>query len=160
MSDHEGGCLCGAIRYRVTADPVRVTMCHCRFCQRGSGAAYIVEPIFNRSDLHVIEGTPSTYHHRSEGSGKTLSVNFCNACGTKVFLEFERFPDVCGVYAGTFDDPNWFPRTPDVARHIFLESAQRGVMIPAGMPTYQRHATLDDGTPATPEVFDEPHTID
>ena len=62
--------------------------------------------------------------------------------------------------AGTFDDPNWFSRSPDVARHIFLESAQHGTMIPAGMPTYQKHATRNDGTPAEPEVFDEPHIID
>ena len=160
MSANEGGCLCGAIRYAVTAEPVRVTFCHCRFCQRGSGAAYAVEPIFNQSDFSVIRGSPSIYEHRSEESGKTLLVNFCSNCGTKMFLDFERFPDLCGVYAGTFDDPNWFSRSPDVARHIFLESAQHGTMIPAGMPTYRKHAIRSDGTPADPKVFEEPHTID
>ena len=135
-------------------------ICHCRFCQRGSGAAYVVEPIFNKADFVLVEGTPSTYKHRSEESGKLLTIHFCGNCGTKLYLTFERFPEVCGIYAGTFDNPNWFSRCPDVARHIFLESAQHGVVIRAGMPTYQRHATRNDGTPADPVVFDEPHIID
>jgi len=160
MSKNDGGCLCGAIRYTVTAEPVRVTFCHCRFCQRGSGAAYAVEPIFNKPDFAVTKGTTSTYAHRSEESGKLLTINFCANCGTKLYLDFERFPEACGVYAGTFDDPNWFSRTPDVARHIFLESAQHGTIIPAGMPTYPKHATRNDGTLADAEVFDEPHVID
>jgi len=102
---------------------------------------------------------PAIYKHRSEESGKILTVNFCSNCGTKMFLDFERFPDVCAVYAGTFDDPNWFPRSPDISRHIFLESAQHGTVIAAGMPTYRKHATCNDGTPAEPTVFDTPHII-
>lgn len=77
-----------------------------------------------------------------------------------MFLDFERFPDFCGVYAGTFDVPNWFSRSPDVTRHIFLESAQHGTMILAGMTTYQKHSTRSDGTPADPEVFDEHYIVD
>jgi len=42
---HEGGCLCGEIRYETMAEPVRVTICHCTFCQRLTGSAYLVEPI-------------------------------------------------------------------------------------------------------------------
>ena len=159
MSKQEGGCLCGAVRFGVKAGPLRVTFCHCHFCQRSSGAAYVVEPIFSKTDFVLREGTPSTYIHRSEESGKLLTVNFCRKCGTKLYLEFERFPEVCGIYAGSFDNPNWFSRRPDVARHIFLESAQHGTVIPAGMPTYQKHATRNDGTPAEPTVFLEPHTI-
>ena len=159
MPRNQGGCLCGALRYAVTGEPLRVTFCHCRFCQRGSGAAYVVEPIFNRSELVVTSGRPRTYLHRSEGSGKLLTVNFCDRCGTKLFLEFERFPEICGLYAGTFDDPNWFRRTPDNARHIFLDFAQHGTIIPAGVPTYRQHAIRNDGTPAEAEVFDRPQTI-
>jgi hypothetical protein len=160
MSEHKGGCLCGAIRYNVSAEPVRVTFCHCAFCQRSTGSAYAVEPVFSRFDFEIIKGTTAVYTHRSVESGKTLAVNFCRNCGTKIFLDFERFPDVRGVYGGTFDDPNWFDRSSQIARHIFLESAQRGTIIPAMMPTYQKHATQNDGTPADPETFEVPFTVD
>ena len=48
---HQGGCLCGEVRYRTTAKPVRITICHCTFCQRLTGSAYLVEPIFKREDV-------------------------------------------------------------------------------------------------------------
>lgn len=159
MSKHEGGCLCGAVRFSVSSEPVRVTFCHCDFCQRSTGSAYAVEPIFSRSDVEITRGATAEYAHRSSESGKMLAVNFCRDCGTKIYLDFERFPDVRGVYGGTFDDPGWFDRSPQVARHIFLESAQRGTIIPANMPTYEKHATRNDGTPADPVVFEIPYTV-
>lgn len=159
MPDAEGGCLCAANRYAVNAAPVRVTFCHCRFCQRATGSAYLVEPIFDRGSVKILKGCPTKYEHRSEGSGKLVTISFCARCGTKLYLEFERFPDVAGVYGGTFDDPNWFERTPDNSKHIFLEVAQHGTVVPAGYNTFRQHATRNDGTPVNPRVFDEPFTI-
>jgi len=106
MSLNYGGCLCGAIRYATSADPVRVTYCHCKFCQRATGSAYMVEPIFLKPSLEIISGKPATYTLASQGSGKRVTINFCSTCGTKLFLAFERFPAALGVYAGTFDNPN------------------------------------------------------
>ena len=100
-----------------------------------------------------------TYEHRSEGSGKLLTIHFCETCGTKLFLTFERFPDVAGIYGGTFDDPNWFDRTPENSKHIFLGVAQHGTVIPAGVITYLEYATTEDGTPIEPTIFGEPKTI-
>ena len=156
---HEGGCLCGDLRYRTDGQPLRVTICHCRFCQRATGSAYFVEPIFNRSDFAVLGGEPHTYDHVSTGSGKVIHVHFCRRCGTKLFLTFERFPDVVGVYGGTYDDPDWFDRSSATARHIFLNAAQRGVVIPPGVATYRGHATTPDGTPAPADTFPHPHPI-
>lgn len=156
MSNFSGGCLCGDNRYAVNAEPIRVTFCHCRFCQRATGSAYLVEPIFDCDNLKILAGAPTKYEHRSEGSGKLVTINFCSRCGTKLFLEFERFPDVVGVYGGTFDDPNWFECTPDNSKYIFLDVAQRGTVVPAGFNTFQQHATLNDGTPVKPKVFSEP----
>ena len=56
---HQGGCLCGQVRYRTTAAPLRITICHCKFCQRLTGSAYLVEPIFSREQV-VFEGAPTT----------------------------------------------------------------------------------------------------
>jgi hypothetical protein len=159
MSTHEGGCLCGAIRYSVKSPPARVTFCHCRFCQRATGSAYLVEPIFEKPAVEVIAGKPKTYSHRSEGSGKIVGVHFCAACGTKLFLTFERFPNVVGLYGGTFDDPNWFDYSASNAKHIFLSVARRGTIVPAGFACFEEHATTNDGKPIEPKIFSEPHII-
>ncbi len=139
--------------------PIRVTYCHCRFCQRATGSAYLVEPIFQKDDFEIISGTPATYVQASKGSGKRVTINFCATCGTKLFLGFERFPAIFGLYAGTFDDPNWFERAPHMSRHIFLDSAQNGTVIPAGFDTFREHAMLNDGTPVEPVAFEQAHTI-
>ena len=160
MSVADGGCLCGGIRYEVQSPPTRVTICHCKFCQRATGSAYLVEPVFDETDFAVTSGEAKIYEHRSEGSGKQIYIHFCDTCGTKLFLTFERFPEVVGVYGGTFDDPNWFERTPANSKQIFLGVAQRGTVIPPGVNTFEEHATANDGTSIEPTVFSEPKIIE
>jgi hypothetical protein len=159
MAVHEGGCLCGAVRYEISGDPLRVTICHCKFCQRATGSAYMVEPIFQEADLRVTKGSPATYDHRSEGSGNTVHIHFCALCGTKLYLTFERFPEVCGVYAGTFDDPNWFDIKPESSKHIFIDVARHETILPPGIPAFPEHATRNDGTPLEPIVFDQAQVV-
>jgi hypothetical protein len=154
---HAGGCLCGEVRYEATAAPVWTTICHCTFCQKLTGSAFLVEPIFQRKDVTFSGAQPKTFDHRSGGSGKRVTVNFCGACGATLFLSFERFPDVFGLFAGTFDDPNWFDRSP--SRHIFTRHAQKGVVLPAGAQVFEDHALQLDGTPNAPTVLTEPLTI-
>jgi hypothetical protein len=151
MPIHEGGCLCGEIRYRTTAEPVKVTVCHCTFCQRFTGSAFLVEPIFLRQDVAVTGGQPQVYAHRSDGSGRQVTLNFCARCGTPLFLDFERFPEVLGLCGGTFDDPSWFDR--GGARHIFTRSAQPGVALPPDVEIYLEHWMQLDGAPNAPRVL-------
>ncbi len=151
---HEGGCLCGAIRYSATAEPVQTTICHCRFCQRTTGSAYLVEPIFRNGDVAFSGAAPKVFERRSDGSGQLVRVNFCAECGSSLFLSFDRFPTVIGVFAGTFDDPNWFDRGPGKARHIFTCTAQKGVAVPAGFHVHEDHAMQLDGTPNPSRVFE------
>jgi len=87
-------------------------------------------------------------------------MNFCENCGTKLYIDIERFPEIYGVYGGTFDDPNWFARSPQMSRHIFLNFAQTGTVVPAGYDTFREHAANVDGTPAEPTVYDRPHLIE
>lgn len=151
---HEGGCLCGDIRYRTTAaEPIRVTVCHCTFCQKLTGSAFLVEPIFRRKDVVFSGNAVSTYHHRSDTSRMRVSLNFCGRCGTTLYLDMERFPHILGLCAGTFDDPNWFDRGPEKCRHIFTRSAQEGVVLPAGLDTFSEHSFLPDGTEHPPTVL-------
>jgi hypothetical protein len=150
---HEGGCLCGDTRYRTTAEPLRVTVCHCTFCQRFTGSAYLVEPIFNRNDV-VFSGAPlKAYDHRSDSSHKRVTLRFCGRCGTTLYLDLERFPDILGLCGGTFDDPNWFERNAETCRHIFTRSAQVGVVLPPGLAIYREHALHLDGTANEPVVL-------
>lgn len=150
---HEGGCLCGAIRYKTMAEPQRVTICHCTFCQRFTGTAFLVEPMFKRADVVFSGDKPTTYDHRSDSSHKRIILNFCGRCGTTLYLDLERFPDLLGLCGGTFDDPNWFSRGPGKCRHIFTRSAQEGVVLPAGVDTFEAHAMQIDETPNQPIVF-------
>ena len=152
-SVHEGGCLCGDVRYRTTCEPLRVTICHCTFCQRFTGSAFLVEPIFMREEA-VLSGTaPRIYDHRSDSSHKRVSLNFCGRCGTAIYLDLERFPDILGLCGGTFDDPNWFDRSQGRCCHIFTRSAQKGVVLPAGLDTFEEHALQLDGKPNQPIVL-------
>ena len=119
----------------------------------------MVEPVFDSADFAIIRGKPKRYTHVSEGSGKKIYVHFCNNCGTKLFLTFERFEGAVGVYGGTLDDPNWLKITPENSKHIFLGAAQNGTVIPPHFNTFDKHATENDGTPIDPTIFDEPHII-
>ena len=130
MANAQGGCLCGNTRYEVASQPARVTICHCRFCQRATGSAYLVEPVFDARDF-----------------------------GTKLFLTFERFADAVGVYGGTFDDPDWFEMTPGNTKHIFVGVAQRGTVIPPHINIFTEHAAKNDGTVIAPVVLDAPRII-
>lgn len=155
MIKHEGGCLCGKIRYEVDTDPLWVTACFCGFCQRATGAQGMVEPIFDVTAFSVTRGEVKRYTHVSGGSGKGVYVHFCYECGTKTHLTFERWPDRLGVYSGTFDDPGWFEFSPENSKFIFLDNAVRGTLIPAGFKTFAQHAAENDGTPLDPLVLDE-----
>lgn len=156
---HDGGCLCGAIRFRAAAPPLRTTICHCTFCQRATGSAYLVEPIFAAADVTFQFAPPRVYDHRSAGSGKRVTVSFCGACGTHLALTFERFPGFVGIFAGAFDDPNWFDRGPGAVRHIFTRHAQTGVVLPAGVHTHPDHWMDLDGAPLPSRVFASAHVV-
>lgn len=159
MAKNEGGCLCGRIRYATVGAPSRITICHCKFCQKATGSAYMVEPIFDDDQFMVIAGSPKSYQHVSVGSGKLVTVHFCPNCATKIWLSFERFPDAIGVYAGTFDDPCWFQMDPASSKHIFLGVARSETIIPKGVPTFIEHATTNEGAEQEARVFEAHHRI-
>ena len=152
---YEGGCLCGAIRYAASKPPSRTVACHCTFCQRFTGSAYNIEVIFEKEAVELKGDDLRTFDKRSEGSGKTVHVHFCRRCGTTVSLTFERFPTHRAIMRGTLDDPN----SVKVDRHIFTQSAQNGMVLPAGIECFEQHPFALDGTPREATKFDAPHEI-
>ena len=83
-ASREGGCLCGAVRYRVTGEPVRSSACHCTYCQRRTGSAFGVGAYFRDNDVEIMRGDLKTYEYRSDESGRWLKTQFCTGCGTTV----------------------------------------------------------------------------
>ncbi len=152
----EGGCLCGKIRYAVFTDPVRTTHCHCRFCQRATGAAYHVAHVFPEDCFQITRGEPKCYTHQSDGSGKAIWVRFCGECGCRIFLSLERFPGTVGVYAGSFDDPNELAVRSPVSKQIFLSSGRHGTIVPPGVESFLGHAIDENDLPLKADRFTEP----
>jgi hypothetical protein len=133
---HEGGCICGAVRYRVTNAPFRTGACHCRFCQRRTGSAFGVGVYFRKEDFQLIRGELKSYEHRSDETGRWLRMEFCPNCGTTVTWTLELFPDGRGVAGGSFDDPRWLK----IERHTWTRSRQHWVAIPADIEQHEKSA--------------------
>ncbi len=153
-----GRCLCGEIAYEVQGAPRDIINCHCNFCQRATGSAYLVETLFDKEHFRLTRGAPATYTHVSEGSGKRIHIQFCSRCGTKTHMLFERFPQSVGIFSGTFDEKGWFERTRENSLHFFLSTAPAGTVLPAGFEVYDAHYWQSEGVAATPQVF-ERHTL-
>lgn len=144
----QGRCLCGALVYEAEGQPSTVTVCHCRFCQRATGGAYLVDALFRRERFRVLEGSPRVYEHVSEGSGKGVRIQFCETCGTKLWLEFDRWPQIVGIYAGTLDDPNGFDRSPARTHYMFADQAADWTVMPKGARVYAGDLTDANGDKA------------
>ena len=113
MSDiHEGGCLCGTVRYRVTGNPDATEgtgICHCTFCKRRSGGAFGVQVYFPKDAFQLVSGELKTYQYRSDVTGRWIRLEFCPNCGTTVTWLAEWSPELRSIALGTFDDPTWLP---------------------------------------------------
>ena len=126
MTRYEGGCLCGAVRYRAEAEPINERICHCRICQRAIGAAFNARLLFRIDDV-TIEGPVATIN-----STPDLQRGFCPACGTTLFSRRES-RNILGVTSGSLDDPSLFK--PDM--HFWTASKQHWVMLDDGLPQYE-----------------------
>ena len=102
----EGQCLCGAVRFVVKAMPVRMAQCHCRDCQRVSGAGHTSNALFEAANAEVT-GKTSSFAVKAE-SGNTLTRHFCPTCGSRVFATNSGRPGMIVLPAGNFDDSSWF----------------------------------------------------
>ena len=130
---HEGGCLCGAVRYRVIGEPTFSGVCHCTLCKRGTGSAFRVAAYFNDAGVEITSGILKTYEYRSDESNRWIKTQFCPSCGTTVTWTAELRPGGRGIAVGTFDDPNWIKPT----RHGFTRSALHWMVFPPGVETFE-----------------------
>ena len=133
---HKGGCLCGTHRYRVTGEPMRVSVCHCRFCQRRTGGACGVGVFFAEENIEINGADLGVYEHTSDESNRKVRLHFCRRCGTTIAAKLERFPEGWVIFGGTLDDPNWLK----IERIIWTRSAQRWMVFPENIPRFEKSA--------------------
>ena len=98
-----GGCLCGAVRFQIAADPLGVRQCWCRVCQYLGAGSGTVNVIFPREAVTV--SGPLVDYVSTADSGSVMHRRFCARCGTPIFSEAEPRPHQIIVRAGTLDEP-------------------------------------------------------
>ena len=125
----EGGCACGALRYRLESGPMFVHCCHCRDCQRQTGSAFVLNALIETDRIALLSGEPKPSAMPTD-SGRPHHVYRCAGCGTAVWSEYGGLATLRFVRVGTLDDPDRLP--PDI--HIFTASKQPWVMLPPDTP--------------------------
>ncbi|MDE2379929.1 GFA family protein [Bradyrhizobium sp.] len=122
----EGGCLCGAVRYKAEGEPLNVRACHCRNCQKAMGSPFFARALFPQTAL-TIEGEIGRYP-----SSDAIDRVFCKRCGTRLF-SWRRNGTAAGVALATFDDRNAFAPT----EHIWVSEKIAWVTLDDGLPQYE-----------------------
>ncbi|MFE8072582.1 GFA family protein [Marinobacteraceae bacterium S3BR75-40.1] len=125
-----GRCLCGAVSYECSSDPVLQFNCHCRDCQQSTGAAYAPIMFFRRRDVHI-NGALS-YFESVGGSGKKIRRGFCPTCGAQMIGDVELVQSLLSIRAGTLDDPSHYRPGAD----IFCSQAAPWDCMDAALPKF------------------------
>lgn len=126
----EGGCDCRAIRYRMETAPLFVHCCHCRWCQRETGAAFALNAMIETGRVTLLAGKPELVDTPS-ASGKGQMIARCPTCRIAVWSHYAGAGlAVAFLRVGTLDDPDALP--PDI--HIYTSSKQPWVLLPEGTP--------------------------
>ena len=100
----EGGCLCGAVRYRVSGEPVATTLCHCVSCRRATGGVSVAWAVFDADKVAILSGEVREY-----SSSPGIFWGSCAACGSLVTYRRDSRPNHRDVTTATLDDPAAFP---------------------------------------------------
>ena len=127
-------CQCGGFRVVVSCEPVFVNLCHCQDCQRRSGVPLTWNAYFPKSET-VLEGEYRIYDAQE---GRKLLNHFCPTCGSTVGWILERRPDLYGVAAGAFNDPNFPPPTVSIweqSKYQWIELTADIQHFPQARPT-------------------------
>lgn len=106
----EGGCQCGGCRYRITGQPLRMAMCFCQECQKGSGSAFGMSAIVRKEDFELYRGQSKSWT-RIADTGRPVEQHFCPDCGCRLFHIPTWQDGVLNVRAGTLDDTTQFRPT-------------------------------------------------
>ena len=126
----EGRCTCGQVRFRMAGRPLFVHCCHCRWCQRETGSAFVINAMIEADRVELLSGTPEVVRTPSN-SGKGQKITRCPTCRIALWSNYAGSGDAIRfVRVGTLEDPDRYP--PEI--HIFTASKQPWVVLPPGTP--------------------------
>ncbi|MEJ1159127.1 GFA family protein [Prosthecomicrobium sp. N25] len=133
---HEGGCLCGEIRYRLKRRPTDVGHCHCSMCQRSSGALFVTWATVPLTEFELLQGDPATY--RSSPNAKRLH---CGDCGTQLFFHVDEERRI-DVTVATLDEPDRV----EAVRNIWVDTRRAAAKgFDRDLPDYVDEGPEPDG---------------
>jgi hypothetical protein len=139
----EGACTCGAVRYRMTSQPLFVHCCHCRWCQRETGAAFALNALIEADRMVLLKGKPESVHTPSN-SGKGQKIVRCPGCWIALWSHYAGAGEaVSFVRVGTLAEPDRLP--PDI--HIFTASKQPWVILSPATPAVVEYYDRNDYWP-------------
>lgn len=138
MTDsYEGRCGCDEVRYRVRSPPLIVHACHCRYCQRETGSAFVINALVETSRVEVVTGTPERVLTPS-ASGKGQTIVRCPRCRVALWSHYPQTGELLAfIRVGTLLEPDRWP--PDI--HIYTSTKQPWLVLP-------------EGAKAVPELYD------
>jgi len=140
----EGGCDCRRVRYRMEAAPLFVHCCHCRWCQRETGASFALNAMIEADRVTTLGEVPQIVDTPS-ASGRGQRIARCFRCRIAVWSHYAGAgASVCFVRVGTLDDPDRCP--PDI--HIFTATKQPWVVLPPGAVAVRHYYERDKRWPA------------
>jgi len=128
---YSGGCLCGAVRYRILSEPETLYACHCTDCQRRNGTAFALSLVVRRD---FVESTGETRLYVANlADGRIKQSRACVKCATRLWGESVRNPAFAIIQPGTLDDTTWL----NPVAHIWTRSAQPWFRLPEGVATFE-----------------------
>ncbi|RJF90368.1 GFA family protein [Sphingomonas cavernae] len=140
---NEGGCACGAVRYRLDSDPLIVHCCHCLDCQRQTGSAFVLNALIESDRVTLLAGEPEPFPVPTD-SGRPHDIYRCPICQTALWSDYGRRGWLRFVRLGTLDDPAEF--SPGV--HIYTRSKQPWISLPEDVPQFEEYYDLKAVWPA------------
>jgi hypothetical protein len=134
-SGPQGGCLCGAIRYRIAGLPVAQGRCHCRSCRLAAGAPSVAWIVMRRGDFTFVAGEPVRFR-----SSSSVVRTFCGKCGTPLTYQNDDSPETIDVTTATLDLPEAFPPI----REVWLEHKLAWEPVNENLQHFRRSSTSSD----------------
>jgi hypothetical protein len=134
LSTIEGGCACGALRYRLASKPMIVHCCHCRDCQRQTGSAFVLNALIETNRVEKLSGDTRAVVVPTD-SGLPHEIHRCASCATAAWSHYGGRQALAFVRVGVLEKPSELP--PGV--HIYTRSKLPWITLPADVPAFEAY---------------------